>query len=570
MPPSTITWPIIAGKFYTLLYSPDMSENSWLTLQQAAATSDGTRTAYFPVSSPDDKMFWRIKIEDIDSDGDGLTDAEEAKLGTGYRSGVPDPTWDYWGLGGVTGWSAVNRSNIEFQNIIPEESGNQCVELKAYPAGHYGIKQDVGTHKGATYVLTLDCRNGSDLTPASSNFNVLVDGEIECKISFTDSTETDPLVQFVPTGEWTTVDVPFTATKPITSISLVPVNSLNDSTSSLIANMKAARVDIVPDDNMAGVIGDMVRSVNPSTVIKHFVTPKKADDFVILKATGIKPNQITPNNANQLFEWDNSVGEAVPGDWTKWRVRRDDVDRYPVKIKNKKDHSVASQLIVWVVWSDVTTTKGVATYSPLPGGSIYEISTEPAEGWKFVFTIKPASILDSTTLERPNLSGLKRKPPPGADKEYTIVPSKGAGDSATNKWDVSRQYKLTIRNPGSIPKADLQAGNVPAAWIANQHTEVDTPVSFPASDVEGNDDPFSPLYYDEDDDPYKAFTTSPKLNHNIGELSSCDVVVLRVLDAWGAANRTYSVEMKLLKPCQPRMPYIFIRIRMEIPKSNWR
>jgi len=215
-----ITWPVIAGKQYTLLYSPDMTEESWLTLQQAAATSDGTRTGYFPVNSPDDRMFWSVTVEDIDSDGDGLTDAEEYKLGTdphnaqtiadipdfwlakhftnillngglstidpdadpdgdgytnlqeaflntnpnvsntpitgpfgqetivngdfsdpaigtGYRSAVPDPTWDYWWQGGVTGWSAATGTNIELQTN-PEENCGQYVELKAYPVGHYG------------------------------------------------------------------------------------------------------------------------------------------------------------------------------------------------------------------------------------------------------------------------------------------------------------------------------------------------------------------------------------------------------------------------------------------------
>jgi len=327
---ATITWPIVAGKFYTLHYSPDMTENSRISLQQAAATSDGTRTANFPITSPGDKMFWRVTVEDIDSDGDGLTDAEEYKLGTnpqnaqtitdisdlwlathftnillaggpnmidlnadpdndGYTneqeaylgtnpntpntpitgkigqeaivngtfsepiigsvpSNTSDSTWDYWGAGGVKGWSAYFGTNIEFQNITPKTAGNPYVELKAHPVGHYGIKQDVGTHKGTTYLLVLDCRDRAAVDPACSNFNVLIDGAIKSKISFTDSTGTVPLTKFVTPGAWFTVAVPFTATKPLTQISLVPVNTLNDTTGCLVDNVRITHVEVVNID----------------------------------------------------------------------------------------------------------------------------------------------------------------------------------------------------------------------------------------------------------------------------------------------------------------------------------
>jgi len=301
---ATITWPIIAGKFYTLLYSPDMSENSWITLQQAAAISDGTRTGNFPVSPTEDKKFWRVTVEDMDSDGDGLTDAEEYKLGTdphnaqtiadipdfwlakyftnvllagnlnmidpdadpnndgytimqeaylnvdpinpnnlnigkeaiingdfsdpviGTHNGLndvqADPGWDYWGEGGVTGWTAVFGHNIELQTLAAETTGNQYVELKAHPAGHYGIQQQVATRKGMTYLLALRCRDRADVPAADSNFNILIDGAAKCKISFDDSIEADNLTRFISPGAWKTVPLLFTAEAPTTWISLVP------------------------------------------------------------------------------------------------------------------------------------------------------------------------------------------------------------------------------------------------------------------------------------------------------------------------------------------------------------
>ena len=70
-------------------------------------------------------------------------------------------------------------------------------------------------------------------------------------------------------------------------------------------------VDIEPDANMAGVVGDVVKSAVAGSAIKHFVSPKKstelAQDYVILKATGITADQITPGHASQVVEWD-SVG----------------------------------------------------------------------------------------------------------------------------------------------------------------------------------------------------------------------------------------------------------------------
>jgi hypothetical protein len=84
----SVTWPTIPGKQYTLLCSTDLSLGSWIQIEQATAEIVGTRTYYFPVTQtvsnvlPPEKLFWKIGIDDVDSDGDGLTDAEEYELGT--------------------------------------------------------------------------------------------------------------------------------------------------------------------------------------------------------------------------------------------------------------------------------------------------------------------------------------------------------------------------------------------------------------------------------------------------------------------------------------------------------
>jgi hypothetical protein len=96
-------------------------------------------------------------------------------------------------------------------------------------------------------------------------------------------------------------------------------------------------VDIEPDSNMVGVLGDVVKSAKAGSTVKHFVTPKKStelsQDYVELKAVGVTAQQITPGHANQIVEWDTAAGEAVRGEPLKWRVKRDAANKQEVKTK---------------------------------------------------------------------------------------------------------------------------------------------------------------------------------------------------------------------------------------------
>lgn len=77
----TVSWPTIAGKQYTLLFSPDLTEESWLLVGDPFIAYGGEATYGFEISQSD-KCFWRVSVQDIDEDGDGLTDAEERQIGS--------------------------------------------------------------------------------------------------------------------------------------------------------------------------------------------------------------------------------------------------------------------------------------------------------------------------------------------------------------------------------------------------------------------------------------------------------------------------------------------------------
>jgi len=77
-----ITWPTIPGKLYTLCHSPDLADGNWSPVEEAfiGNGSDMEFTFTLTENENSDKWFWRVMIEDVDSDHDGVTDAEAYQL----------------------------------------------------------------------------------------------------------------------------------------------------------------------------------------------------------------------------------------------------------------------------------------------------------------------------------------------------------------------------------------------------------------------------------------------------------------------------------------------------------
>jgi len=81
-----ITWPTLAGKKYTLQFSPTPQAGSWQNVGLPAIGNGNPITIANALTQPDgsipEKLFWHVSVTDTDSDGDELTDAEENELGT--------------------------------------------------------------------------------------------------------------------------------------------------------------------------------------------------------------------------------------------------------------------------------------------------------------------------------------------------------------------------------------------------------------------------------------------------------------------------------------------------------
>ncbi len=119
----TVSWPTLPGKLYRLQFSPDLGYQNWLPVGDPFIALGGVGEYNLGVGNSD-RRFWRVAVEDIDTDDDGLTNHEEHLYGTDPAqpmsfAGVPDawlaehfpnlegfePDGDPDGMASVTFWS---------------------------------------------------------------------------------------------------------------------------------------------------------------------------------------------------------------------------------------------------------------------------------------------------------------------------------------------------------------------------------------------------------------------------------------------------------------------------------
>ncbi len=75
----TLQWPSILGKRYQVECNADLASNNWQDIGSIYAGSDNALTAMLTITNH--HQFFRVRVFDIDTDNDGVTDWEEMQLG---------------------------------------------------------------------------------------------------------------------------------------------------------------------------------------------------------------------------------------------------------------------------------------------------------------------------------------------------------------------------------------------------------------------------------------------------------------------------------------------------------
>ncbi len=306
-------------------------------------------------------------------------------------------------------------------------------------------------------------------------------------------------------------------------------------------------LDIEPDANMAGVIGDLVPSIKPDSLVRHFVTPKKSaelpQDHVELKAGGVSAANFTT-----FFEWDGDGQQGSASN--QYKVSRAETGSGPkkVKIKSKQTGDVVAEMHVWVVWCSF----GTPIERPLQKWAANIVSMDGTSGpgfairggYDFRCDIIPQGVVSMTELDRPDLSG-----PPEYSGARISPPGKGSihfasGGDLDNgvgaKWDMTRIVRCHVLNPNLVPKAMLL--NSSGVMFQLQPIADDFPAQYPAlSTVIGNDDAD---VSDESNVPYSSYQPATDFDppsHNEGELSSTDYPTIGLRNAGGSNGNTFEV-----------------------------
>ncbi len=246
---------------------------------------------------------------------------------------------------------------------------------------------------------------------------------------------------------------------------------------------------ILPDINMAGVLGDLIPSALKGSTIKHFVSPKLSTDLPQPDINLISSDLVSAAEFNDHLEWEGGLPGATAN---KRKVSRLATGRTIIKLKKKQTEVVLAEMHVWVVWANDPVVGSISPFESINNPSFTAITAV----LDFAFEIKPAEII--LDAERPDLSGAKTAGADVPNKDKKHVSSGVSLENGANlKWDVSRQVRVKINNPHLYPVTALTS--VSGHLWTGQPTNETIPEVYPTNPVEGNDDASSG---DEKNNPY--------------------------------------------------------------------
>jgi hypothetical protein len=124
----TVTWPTISGKRYRLLVSPDLSQGSWIGVPNSDFIGNGNAAEFNFTTAESDNLFWRVAVEDVDTDGDGLSDHEEHLFGT--------EAWNPETFGGIPdAWLALHYTTVIGFDPYDDDDNDELSNFEEYLNG---------------------------------------------------------------------------------------------------------------------------------------------------------------------------------------------------------------------------------------------------------------------------------------------------------------------------------------------------------------------------------------------------------------------------------------------------
>lgn len=162
----TLRWESLPGKQYVVEYSPGLGGSAgWLPVGTAIIATQTLQTFNIQTSLPDGTEppsgFWRVKVTDVDQDGDVLTNHEEWRYGTSRFSrdtendGVSD--FDELTKNFTSPLSAADGDADGIPNDFEKDFARRLLEGKPNPVDWPGVHADlVAGNLDAAHIYTGD------------------------------------------------------------------------------------------------------------------------------------------------------------------------------------------------------------------------------------------------------------------------------------------------------------------------------------------------------------------------------------------------------------------------------